>query len=181
MKFLTLMMGLVICGVAFSDMAVADSASYPTPDKRVRGTTKIAPKYQKDLESILDTKFYHDPYYMNTIIGSFNDLEKEKKELANDMNLSVALEQKDANTWNSATTSMPLVITKKPTTEEIFNDPRGSYVNMIMNQEVPVLPRETMEKVSDVNKQSINDFLMMLTESGTDVGAKQVPVEYNVE
>ena len=69
---------------------------------------KAEMKDYKDLESILDTKFYHDPYYMNTIIGSFNDLEKEKKELASDMNLSVAVEQKDANTWNSATTSMPL-------------------------------------------------------------------------
>lgn len=140
------------------------------------------PKYRDRISKLFNSKMYNDPYIMSQILNNSEDFKKksEEKKSQQSVNLSAVLSKKDsghlqdkASLENVKTASQEK---QAQINEKVFKDPQGAYVDMIMNQEVVSLNQSDMQDLGGINKQPLSDFLMMVTESGPDIGAKEVPV-----
>ena len=59
--------------------------------------------------------------------------------------------------------------------------PFEAFKDLVKTAKVSKLSKQDMETLNTVDKKAVTKMMLMVTESGPDVGANQVPVVYNNE
>ena len=133
-----------------------------------------------ELRQLYDMKLYHDPSFVRNAIKTMQNIDQDDadlvyKDILGTKDSKVLKEESVKKIGRSTWSDM----SQEEQEEMINNDPFEAFMTFVSGYQVPNLTDDELEKLNSINKKTISDTLIMITEAGPDVGSGPVSVNYN--
>ena len=144
---------------------------------------------KESMEEILpyfDAKVFHDRQIMSDTITWLYLLQQLDADSLNQGRVKTTkgvLSEKDSDTFekNVDAKRMRFNLTDDQVNEllkKVDEDPAAAFRSFLMSAKVPRLTTQELNELNTIDEKAIPKRLEMVTESGPDIGANQVPVMY---
>ena len=161
-----------------------------TPPDRV--TAKEMLGEEENLEEVLprfEAKVFHDRQFMSDAIVWLYGLQKVSEDDLNEGRVKTTQDifnEKDSEILekNMETKKVRYDLADNELVElleKLEKDPAESFKTFMMSSSMPKLTRQELDEINTVDKKAIVKRFEMITDSGPDFGANQVPVIYSDE
>lgn len=137
------------------------------------------PAFEEELFSHLDMKILHDKQIMQEIIPYFYQ-QQDPEAIEEDIKITRGiLKEKDSDILEASMRkrkiqySLPRDLLKKASER-----PFDAFKDAIKGTRISKMPKEEMDTLNQVDKKAIPKMMQMITESGPDVGAGMVGINY---
>ena len=131
---------------------------------------------------IKDMKIFHDKPMMYEVIQKIQEQQDPVAVAENLKPLRGVFNEKDSATLESfmQEKNIEYVVTDD-LLAKAAEQPFEAFKDLVKTAKVSKLSKQDMETLNTVDKKAVTKMMLMVTESGPDVGANQVPVVYNNE
>ena len=138
----------------------------------------LKPSAEKDLFSALDMKMLHDRQIVQEMMWSLYEHSQSTEK--RDNITSGIFSEKDSKILETMMDNKKISYKITPELLKKTNeDPFEAFKDFIRTARVPKMTTEDIKTLNQVDKKAVSKSLQMITDSGPDVGAKQVSVIYD--
>lgn len=167
MRFVSL---ILLCSIAFFAQAQEVQTVGRKPSK----------ENLEKIRHLFDMKLYHDADFVKQGIKMMQQINPEDADLSykgvlGEKDSSVLKNESVKKIGHSDWANLPWEEQEKL----IEADPFEAFMAFVGNYQVPNLTKQELENLNTINKKTIPDTLIMITEAGPDIGTGEAPITYN--
>ena len=128
-----------------------------------------------------DMKIFHDKKIMYDVIQKIQEQQQNTQEITENAKMVRGVfNEKDSATLEASMQKRNVAyVVTDDLLAKAAEQPYEAFKDLVKTAQISKLSDQDMETLNTVDKKAIPRMMQMMTESGPEVGASQVPVMYN--